>query len=286
MLLYMIFLFYSKLSWAQSDCIGVVPAGTFDFWSEVSLGAKKAGEELGLKVVIRGPSKELESQDAQAKIVRWMKCKGYVVAPINQQTMIPLISRPVVFIDRKIKNDRDDITLVATNNYKVGIKIGELVVKKIDASAKIGMFRLSPEITSTTDRENGFSEAIRNAKRKIFFEQATGSSSVEVIRQKLQFYRKDLEKLDALFVPNESSIHALLLEAKYLKLKKSILIVTVDNPDFVQKAIDSGIVYATAVQSPQKMGYLGVKILKEQLEGKSHGEYIEVPFEILTRKSH
>ena len=76
--------------------------GHLIFGAEVSLGAK-GGEELGLKVVIRGPSKELESQDAQAKIVRWMRCKGYVVAPINQQTMIPLISRPVVFIDRKIK---------------------------------------------------------------------------------------------------------------------------------------------------------------------------------------
>ena len=44
-------------AWAR-DCIGMVPAGTSAFWSELEAGARRTAGELQLELYTRGPAQE------------------------------------------------------------------------------------------------------------------------------------------------------------------------------------------------------------------------------------
>ena len=43
--------------WAR-DCIGMVPAGTSAFWSELEAGARRTADDLQLELYTRGPTQE------------------------------------------------------------------------------------------------------------------------------------------------------------------------------------------------------------------------------------
>ena len=47
----------SGTAWAR-DCIGLVPAGTSSFWTELEAGARRTAKDLQVELYTRGPAQE------------------------------------------------------------------------------------------------------------------------------------------------------------------------------------------------------------------------------------
>ncbi len=116
-----------------TDAIAVIPKGTtHEFWKSVHAGAEKAGQELGVNIIWKGPLREDDRED-QIKVVENfinMRVKGIVLAPLDDTALVPVVTDavragiPVIAFDSSIKTD-EIVSFVATDNYRGGKLAGE-----------------------------------------------------------------------------------------------------------------------------------------------------------------
>src|SRR5262245_13457615 len=94
--------------------IAVIPKGTtHDFWKSVEAGAKKAGDELKVDIIWKGPLKE-DDRAEQIKVVEQFTARGVsgiVLAPLDFDALSrPVASArqrkiPVVIFDSALKGE-------------------------------------------------------------------------------------------------------------------------------------------------------------------------------------
>ena len=92
--------------------IAVIPKGTIhEFWKSVHAGAVKAGDELGVEIIWKGPLKE-DDRDAQISTVEDFISKGVsgiVLAPLDDTALRGPVTNaqnsgiPVVLFDSGMK---------------------------------------------------------------------------------------------------------------------------------------------------------------------------------------
>ena len=95
--------------------VAVIPKGTtHEFWKSVHAGANKAGKELGIEIIWKGPVRE-DDRDEQIKVVESFVASGVsaiVLAPLDDTALVPAVTEatqegiPVVIIDSDIKCGR------------------------------------------------------------------------------------------------------------------------------------------------------------------------------------
>src|SRR5881394_1417433 len=106
--------------------IAVIPKGTtHEFWKSVEAGAKKAGDELGVQIIWKGPLKEDEKNQQIGLVEQFVSdgVSGICLAPLDDTALLaPVRSAaakkiPVVIYDSALKGEagRDFISFVATN---------------------------------------------------------------------------------------------------------------------------------------------------------------------------
>ena len=113
--------------------IAVIPKGTTHvFWRSVESGAKKAGQELGVKIIWKGPLRE-DDRAEEIKVVEQFTAQGVsgiVLAPLDSQALVKPVANavaagvPVVIMDSDLKSDKH-LSFVATDNHKGGQLAGE-----------------------------------------------------------------------------------------------------------------------------------------------------------------
>src|SRR6187431_2988720 len=124
----------------SAERIAVIPKGTtHSHWKSVEAGAKKAGQELGVEIVWKGPLKE-DDRAQQIALVQQFVSSGIsaiVLAPLDDTALRgPVKSAsdrkiPVVIFDSAIKGEvgKDFISYVATDNRRGGMIGGEELVR-------------------------------------------------------------------------------------------------------------------------------------------------------------
>src|SRR4051812_19548459 len=132
--------------------IAVIPKGTtHEFWKSVEAGAKKAGEELKVEIIWKGPLKEDEKNQQIALVEQFVSdaVSGICLAPLDDTALLaPVRSAaakkiPVVIFDSALKGDagKDFVSLVATNNRLGGKMAGQEMVKSLGANKKVVLLR-------------------------------------------------------------------------------------------------------------------------------------------------
>src|SRR5437868_134056 len=113
--------------------IAVIPKGTSHiFWQSIRAGAERAGKELGVDIIWRGPLRE-DDRDSQVSEVEGFVSRGVsgiVLAPLDETALASPVADaarrgiPVVIIDSGLKGN-DFVSFVATDNNKGGRLAGE-----------------------------------------------------------------------------------------------------------------------------------------------------------------
>jgi ribose transport system substrate-binding protein len=299
--------------------IAVIPKGlTHEFWQSIHRGADRAAADLAEKgiaveVLWDGPFKESDSE-AQIALINQktgMGIHGLVLAPQNSKSMVPPVEQtvkqgiPVVIIDSgldpdELAKDPDLIVkYVATNNYNGGKLAAEHLLKVLEKEGKTAprlvLFRYQPGSESTEQREQGFLDAIDAVRKQ---QQQAGKPALELVSDNvyagatadtardaagplLQRLQKDLP--DGIFAVNESATQGMLGALRSLGLNRKIHLMGFDSSEPLLEALKDDDVDGLVVQDPYRMGYLGVWILVQHLEGYdvspggkdlSTGEYV------------
>jgi ribose transport system substrate-binding protein len=278
--------------------IAVIPKGTSHvFWQSIHAGARKAGAELGVEIVWRGPLREddRDSQVAEVENAVGRGVNGIVLAPLDDAALVRPVSAamrqrvPVVIIDSGLKGD-DYVSFVATDNEVGGRLGGERLASLLGGKGRIILLRYAEGSDSTTKREEGFLDAVRKHPGiQIVSDNQYAGADVEGAYKKAEAILSQRKRpdgsldIDGIFCPNESSTFGMLRVLEDNGWAGKVRFVGFDASANLVKAMSAGSIDALVVQDPMRMGYLGVKTLVSHLKGEKIERRIDTGVRVVSR---
>jgi ribose transport system substrate-binding protein len=263
--------------------IAMIPKGTQHvFWKSVEAGAMKAGKELGVDVTWKGPVVE-NDKDGQIKVIEDFVTKGVKgigVAPLDDTALrIPVKEAqdagiPVLIFDSGLKDSADTVSFVATDNKAAGKSGGMRLGELLKGKGKVIMMRYVEGSASTTEREEGFLEAMKTFPGiEVISSNQYAGATVETAQTKSESLingnkKGDVLGVDGIFCSNESATFGMLRALQNAGHAGKVRFVGFDSSDPLVKGVEDGQIDALVVQNPVQMGYLAVKNLVAHIKGE------------------
>jgi ribose transport system substrate-binding protein len=277
--------------------IAVIPKGTtHEFWKSVHAGAVKAGKELDVQVIWKGPLKE-DDLKSQIDIVQSMITQGVagiVLAPLNDKALVGAVKAavaskiPVVIFDSALQGS-DFVSFVATDNAGAGAQAAQHLVKLLGNKGKVLVLRYQEGSASTAAREDGFLGVLKKTHTDITvvsdnqYGGATTESAFFASENLLAALKAAEGGVDGIFCPNESTTFGMLLALQKAGLTGKIKLVGFDASEKLVKGVADGVIDALVVQSPFSMGELAVHAIVDQLRNKPPEKRIDTGVRVVTK---
>lgn len=275
--------------------IAVIPKGTtHSFWKSVEAGALRAGKELGVEIVWKGPLKE-DDRAQQISLVEQFAASGVqaiVLAPLDNIALrAPVRSAaerkiPVVIFDSALKGElgRDFVSFVATDNRRGGTLAGEEMVRLLGGKGKVVLLRFEESSASTAEREAGFLDIIaKNPGISVLVTNRYAGPTVATAQDASMNLIDKVREADGIFCPNESSTQGMLLALRQTGLAGKKAFVGFDAANILLAALNKGDIKALVAQNPTKMGYMGVITAVKAIRGEKVEPHIDTGCVLVTR---
>lgn len=278
------------LALASGHIVFIPKGATHTFWREMARGAEDAARELQLDLTWRGPSTE-NAAETQTKLVQFyvsQKFSGIILAPNSPTEPVAALRKAaqsgirVVIVDSPLLPG-EPYPYVGTDNRKAGMLAAERAARDHPGTREILVLRYSPEHRSTTERENGFIERIRQLlpKARIAAADYAGVTVPDAETRARQLLSQPHD-FDLVFTPNESATEGTVLALRGLKLAGKVHLYGFDFNQAIHTALRDGTLDAVVIQDPYLMGRESVKLMHGQLQGKA-GANLETPASVIGR---
>ena len=275
---------------SESRRIGVVPKSEDPvFWQIVHAGTLAAASEAGVEIDWEGPAEETD-YSTQIEIVERMISSGVdglVVAPTNAARLANVVEQaaeagiPVTIFDSAVQSEQF-VSFVATNNYNAGITAGKRMGEALDGKGKVAVVKMVRGSESTTARELGFEDALKEFLGVEIvaeeFCQAQRETAIKITQKMLSEH----EDLNGIFASAEP---ATLGAAKALKergLADAVKLVGFDFSDTLEADLKDGVIDALVVQDPFFIGQTAIKTILAKLNGETPDKVIQSPSQLVT----
>ena len=282
--------------------IVVIPKGTtHEFWKSIHAGAKKAERELNaagqpVKIIWKGPLKE-DDRDEQIKVVEnfiGRQVDGMVLAPLDDNALVRPVETagkaniPVVIIDSGLQSDKY-ASFVATDNYVGGQMGGKHLGELLGGKGNVLMLRYAVGSASTTKREEGFLDAIKEKYpdiKVLSSDQYAGATRDLAYTASQNLLSRYGNEVNGVFCPNESVTVSMTKAIRDLgKAGGNVKIVGFDTSVQSLRDLEAGDVQGLVVQNPIRMGYLGLKTLASHISGSKVEKRIDTGVAMVTKEN-
>jgi ribose transport system substrate-binding protein len=280
--------------------VAMIPKGTtHNFWQSIHAGANRAGKELGVEVIWRGPLRE-DDRDSQVSEVEGFISRGVsgiAIAPLDEAALVGPVNDamskkiPVVIFDSGLNGD-NYVSFVATDNVKGGRLGGERLIEAMGGKGKVVLLRYAEGHDSTTKREEGFLAAMaaHPGVEVVSSNQYVGTDVEGAYKRTesiLSSYKKPDGSLtiDGIFCANESSSFAAMRVLKDNGWAGKLHFVGFDSSDNLVKGLQDGTLDGLVIQDPVKMGYLAIKTLVAHIRGEPVERRIDTGVQVATREN-
>jgi ribose transport system substrate-binding protein len=272
--------------------IAVIPKGTTHaFWKSVQAGAEKAGQDLGVKVIWQGPQKE-DDRQMQIQVVQNFISRGVnaiVLAPLDSRSLVPPVQTaikrqiPVVIFDSGLET-QDYSSFVATDNKAGGKLCAKRMAEITGGKGKIIVLRYAEGSASTTDRETGFLEGLKEyaPEIEILVDNQYAGATREEAFQTSQNLLNRFKEVDAVFAANESSTFGMLRALETSGRVGKVKFVGFDITKELLDALQAGKIHGLSVQNPYNMGYEGVKTALSVIKKQPYEKRIDTGVTMIT----
>ena len=279
--------------------IAVIPKGTtHEFWKSIHAGSNKAASELTeqgteVEVIWKGPLRE-DDREQQIQVVEGFAAQGVsgiVLAPLDNRALVRPVSDagragvPTVIIDSGLEST-DFVSFVATDNRKGGSLAAERMGQLLNGKGKVLVLRYAEGSASTTEREQGFIETIKQRFPEVELvstDQYAGATRDTAKRASENLLNKFADVVQGIFTPNESSTAGMLLALEDIGKAGKISFVGFDTSQTFIDAINANKLHGIIVQNPFNMGYLGVRTMVDSLLGKTVEKRIDTGVMLVTK---
>jgi ribose transport system substrate-binding protein len=282
---------------AAGEKIAVIPKGTtHSFWKSVEAGARKAGDELGVEIIWKGPLME-DDRAQQIAVVQQFVSSGVnaiVLAPLDDTALrTPVQSAmehniPVVIIDSALKGKvgKDFVSFVATNNRRGGEIGGEELTRLLGGKGKVVLLRYAEGSASTLEREAGFLAVMKKYPGlTLLVDNRYGGATISSAQDASMNLIDKVREADGIFCPNESTTQGMLLALRQTGLAGTKTFVGFDTSAFLLTALGKGEIQGLVAQNPTRMGYLAVTTVVKHLRGEKVEPAIDTGCVLVTKEN-
>ncbi|MGA7305146.1 MAG: substrate-binding domain-containing protein, partial [Rhodothermales bacterium] len=189
---------------------------------------------------------------------------------------------PVVIIDSDLDSDVQS-SFVATNNREGGRMCARRLAEILDGKGKVIMLRVMEGGASTTNREEGFLEVIKDYPEiEMLVDNQYGGATVEKALQVSQNLLNRFDQVDGIFTANESTTQGMLRALQTAGRAGSIKFVGFDSNETLLDGMRDGQLHGLAVQDPFDMGYTGVHTAVAVLRGEPYEKHVDTRIMMIT----
>src|SRR5918999_2635583 len=285
----------------QNLTVAVIPKGTgTEFWKSVHAGSLAAARELSspgsaVEVIWKGPLRE-DDREQQIQVVEGFAAQGVngiVLAPLDDRALVRPVADakragvPTVIIDSGLESD-EIVSFVATDNRKGGSLAAERLGQLLNGKGKVLVLRYAEGSASTTEREQGFLDQIKQKFPEIELvstDQYAGATRDTAKRASENLLNRFGDQVQGIFTPNESSTAGMLLALQDIGKAGMVSFVGFDVSQAFIDAITANQLHGIVVQNPFNMGYLGVKTMVDSLLGKPVNRKIDTGVMLVTKEN-
>ena len=279
--------------------IAVIPKGTtHEFWKSIHAGSIKAANELTaegtqVEVIWKGPLRE-DDREQQIQVVEGFTAQGVsgiVLAPLDNRALVRPVSDagrsgvPTVIIDSGLESE-DFVSFVATDNRKGGTLAADRMGQLLNGKGKVLVLRYAEGSASTTEREEGFLSQIKSkfpGIELVSTNQYAGATRDTAKRASENLLNQFGDQIQGIFTPNESSTAGMLLALQDIGKAGKVSFVGFDSSQTFIDALNANQLHGIVVQNPFNMGYLGVRTMVENLQGKPVNKKIDTGVMLVTK---
>jgi ribose transport system substrate-binding protein len=246
---------------------------THEYWKSIHAGAAKAGLELDVEIVWKGPQKE-DDRAQQIAVVEDMIARGVdgiVLAPLDRTGLQRAVAEakragiPTVVVDSGLEGS-EHISFVATDNYQGGVLGAKRLVEVLGGRGRVILMRVMVGAESTMRREQGFLDEIaRHPGIQVVSDNQYGGITTETAYQVGENLLNRYPEVDGIFCPNESTTFGMLRALTDAGKAGHVRFVGFDSSDKLIDALEQGHLQGLVLQNPFRMGELGVKTLVDYL---------------------
>jgi ribose transport system substrate-binding protein len=291
----------TKTTGKKKFTIAVIPKGTtHEFWKSIHAGSIKAAGELtaqgtDVEVIWKGPLRE-DDREQQIQVVEGFAAQGVsgiVLAPLDNRALVRPVSEahragvPTVIIDSGLESN-DFVSFVATDNRKGGTLAADRMGQLLNGKGKVLVLRYAEGSASTTEREEGF---ISELKQKfpdielVSTNQYAGATRDTAKRASENLLNTYADQVQGIFTPNESSTAGMLLALQDIGKAGKVSFVGFDSSQTFIDALNANQLHGIVVQNPFNMGYLGVRTMVDNLQGKPVSKQIDTGVMLVTKEN-
>src|ERR1041385_8768295 len=279
--------------------IAVIPKGTtHEFWKSIHAGSNKAAGELtaqgtDVEVIWKGPLRE-DDREQQIQVVEGFAAQGVsgiVLAPLDNRALVRPVEDakranvPTVIIDSGLESDQF-VSFVATDNRKGGTLAADRMGQLLNGKGKVLVLRYAEGSASTTEREEVFLSQIKEkfpGIELVSTNQYAGATRDTAKRASENLLNQFGDQVQGIFTPNESSTAGMLLALQDIGKAGKISFVGFDTSQKFIDAINANQLHGIVVQNPFNMGYLGVRTMVDNLQGKPVSKQIDTGVMLVTK---
>jgi ribose transport system substrate-binding protein len=267
------------------------------FWQIVMAGAKAAGADLGVKIVLSSGTSERDV-DGQIKLLRDAvanNAAAIVVAPTQYTALGPAVDEaakhvPVVVIDSGVASLNMKSTL-ATDNVAAGRlaadAMADALAKRYQAaSGEVAIINFLPGVETLVGRSKGFKDQLFSKYPKMtVIEEQNGDGTDASIKSIVQVILKNRPNLRGIFASNINTAQVVANAIKAANLAENIKVVGFDSSQELIDRLADGTIVGLIVQDPYRMGYEGVKTAFEVTKGRGVLQSVDTGATLITREN-
>jgi ribose transport system substrate-binding protein len=280
---------------AQQPTIPIIVKDTTSFyWQIVLAGARKAGVDLGVKVPELGAQSEADINGQIAILENAVSSKpaAIVISPTQRAALgkpIDEAAKSVKIVGIDSAADSKAFTSFLTTDNVQGGRIAadglaEAITKKYGkAEGDVALITHLPGVGSLDERAKGFKEQLASKYPGIKLvadkvSDGTANGGLNITTDLLTAF----PNLRGIFASNLIQAQGAIQAIAESKAQDKVKLVGFDSDDKLVKGLKDGVMAATVVQDPFRMGYDGVKTALAASKGEKVQAFVDTGANLIT----
>ncbi|WP_078552587.1 sugar-binding protein [Bacillus alkalicellulosilyticus] len=244
------------------------------YHQKVLEGALEAAKESNTLIEFIGPKQtNIEEHIKLIEMAVASKVDGILTQGLTNIDFKPVIDKaitkgiPVITIDTDLE-DSKRVAYVGTDNYQAGFKIGEALVEATDGKAKIGIITGTEFANNLVLRVQGFMDAISESNDiEVISMESSNISRIQAAEKAYQMLR-NYPEITAFFGTSALDGIGIAQAIEKHHSHSDILVFAFDDLEETIELMKQAQIFATLKQEPYEMGYRGVTLLIDHIEGE------------------
>jgi ribose transport system substrate-binding protein len=268
----------------------IVKMRSGDYWSTVQMGANDAAKEFNVNMNFIAPDNESDIEE-QIKLVDDAidkKVDAIVLAASDYKRMAEVVNKaatnkiPVVIVDSGVNSDKP-VSVISSDNLKAGKLAGEKLIENVGKNSKVAILSIVKGSESAIEREKGIMSVLSNYPDvKLVAKEYTNSneSTAESLTKSIIAMNNSLNGIVAL---NSAAALGASRALDELGLSGKVKLISFDSTILELQCLEKGVIQATVVQNPFKMGYLGVQYAAMAARGSKVPKVVNMDLKLIDK---